>query len=146
MKQTNIIFLLVILLVPISCKKEPVTSNNENETGIIKPELLTTKERKCIKVVIINNSGQEADLTTMWNDCTFETTYKYNEDSTYIVKDGCSDTELEYNWVFSDNKSKIFTFNDTDTTKYLILTLTEPQLKLELLNDDTEFQTVYTYE
>ena len=140
--KTRILITLTVLSLLFSCKPKTIKPDTEQ----INSDLLTTKSRHIVKAVYRNKNGLESNISSAWQDCVFLTSYKFNEDSTYVIGDSCMEDEIIWHWVFKENKSKIYAYYNTDTLKYLILKLTENQLMLEHLNDNTEYQTIYTYE
>jgi len=140
MKKIMIIFVSVSFILFLSCKGQIEPIPNEINTG-----LLTSKARHKVKAVLINNSGFESDLSTNWKECTFQSTYKFNDDSSYLQNEVCFDDSIISYWEFKENKTKIYISDEYSYQEYLILKLTEEELKLELLNDDNNFQTVYIY-
>jgi len=140
MKKLTVISFSILFLLFLSCKGqiEPVQEE-------INTDLLTTKARHKVKAVLINNSGMESDMSTNWEECTFQSTYKFNDDSTYVQNEVCFDDSLISHWEFRENKTKIYVTDEYSSQQYLILKLTEDELQLEWLNDDNKYQTVYTY-
>ncbi|MCF6365906.1 MAG: hypothetical protein L3J35_06845 [Bacteroidales bacterium] len=143
MKKQFLITLMVLSVITFSCKKGQIKPEAES----INTDLLTTKTRHVVKAVLINKSGLESSISDAWQDCAFQSSYKFNEDSSYFQKDACLNDSLISHWEFKENKTKIYISYDNIISEYLILKLTEEELKLELLSDNMdEYQTVYTYQ
>lgn len=139
MKKEIIYFILIMFAWIISCDKESVKPDNEDEKPTEQPEysLLTSKSRKLVSYVV-SNGTQESDMTEGYQDCDFEATYTYFTDSTYIRHDVCYNHDTEENWFFKNDSSSVYHYTDNgnDTTEYIILILNTSQLKLELIDKD----------
>ena len=140
MRKNLIIFVSVSFILFLSCKNQIEPVQDEINT-----DLLTVKARHKVKAVLINNSGLESDLSKNWKECVLQSTYKFNDDSSYLQKDACFEDSLISHWEFTENKTKIKISDEYSVQEYLILKLTEEELQLEWLNDDNKYQTVYTF-
>ncbi|NPA68547.1 MAG: hypothetical protein GXO50_08065, partial [Chlorobi bacterium] len=138
-KKSSFTPVIVLFLLFLSCKGqiEPVPEE-------INTDLLTTKTRHIVKAVYVNSTGLESSISDAWQECSFKSTYKFNDDLTYFVADSCFEDTVIYHWQFIENKSKINIYR-ADTVQYLILKLNDEELKLEQLNNGTDFRKIYIY-